>query len=117
MAKAAARPPSGVHRGTTGARARASIRGRVEVDRLLISRRATGVVCVDGTLHHAEKVILSAGTYGIAAILIRAGIGPADDRVRASVADTKWDTAPRSASWRGLTTAPDLDWWAVVERR
>jgi len=83
-----------------------TIRGRVEVDRLLISRGATGVVCVDGTSHHAEEVILSAATYGIAAILMRAGIGPADDRVRALVADAKWDTAPRSASWRGLTTAP-----------
>jgi len=46
---------------------------------------------------------------------MRAGVGPADDRVRAPVADTNRDTAPRSASWRGLTTAPDLDWWAVVE--
>jgi len=86
-----------------------TIRGRVEVDRLLISRGATGVVCVDGTSHHAEEVILSAATYGIAAILMRAGIGPADDRVRALAADAKWDTAPRSASWRRLTTAPDLD--------
>ena len=48
-----------------------------------------GVVCVDGTSHHAEEVILSA-TYGGATILMRSGIGPAADRVRASVADTKW---------------------------
>jgi choline dehydrogenase len=57
-----------------------TIRGGVEVDRLLMSEgRATGVVCVDGTSYHAEEVILSAGTYGSAAILMRSGLGPADE--------------------------------------
>jgi choline dehydrogenase len=56
-----------------------TIRGRVEVDRLLISGgRATGAICVDGTSYHAEEVILSAGTFGSAAILMRSGLGPAD---------------------------------------
>jgi choline dehydrogenase len=57
-----------------------TIRGRAEVDRLLISEgRATGVACVDGTSYHAEEVILSAGAYGSATILMRSGLGPADD--------------------------------------
>jgi len=56
------------------------IRGRVEVDRVLINgRRATGVVCVDGSTYHAGDVILSAGTFGSAAILMRSGFSPADD--------------------------------------
>ena len=40
---------------------------------------AAGVVTADGTAHRAQEVILSAGTYGSAAILLRSGIGPAAD--------------------------------------
>lgn len=39
--------------------------------------RATGVRLVDGTEIHADRVVLTAGTYGSPAILMRSGIGPA----------------------------------------
>ena len=56
------------------------IRGETLVDRVLFeSRAATGVVAADGTVHRAREVILSAGTYGSAAILLRSGVGPARD--------------------------------------
>ncbi|MFD3461162.1 GMC family oxidoreductase [Nocardia fluminea] len=56
------------------------VHGGVTVDRVLFrATKATGVVTADGTVHHADDVILSAGTYGSAAILLRSGIGPAGD--------------------------------------
>ena len=39
--------------------------------------RATGVQLVDGSLVHADWIVLAAGTYGSPAILMRSGIGPA----------------------------------------
>ena len=45
---------------------------------LLDADRATGVRLVDGTEIRAEAVILAAGTYGSAPILMRSGIGPSD---------------------------------------
>ncbi|MGY1496838.1 GMC family oxidoreductase [Streptomyces sp. QTS52] len=52
--------------------------GGVEVDRVLFNGTvATGVMTVDGVTHRAGEVILSAGTYGSAAILMRSGVGPA----------------------------------------
>ena len=44
---------------------------------LLDGTRATGVRLVDGTRIPAGRVIVSAGTYGSPAILMRSGIGPA----------------------------------------
>jgi choline dehydrogenase len=57
-----------------------TIRDRAEVDHLLISDgSATGVGTVDGTHYEAGEVVLSAGSVGSAAILLRSGIGPARD--------------------------------------
>jgi choline dehydrogenase len=57
-----------------------TILGRTEVDRILVDgENATGVWTVDGTLHQAGQIILSAGSLGSAPILLRSGIGPARD--------------------------------------
>ena len=57
-----------------------TVLGRTEADRVLFSgRTATGVRTVDGTGYEAGQVILSAGSYGSASILLRSGIGPASD--------------------------------------
>lgn len=57
-----------------------TILGRTEVDKVLFTgKTATGVVTVDGTVHPSGQVILSAGTFGSAAILLRSGVGPAAD--------------------------------------
>jgi choline dehydrogenase len=55
-----------------------TILGSIEIDRVLLDgTKATGVVAVDGHLYEADEVIVSAGTYGSAAILMRSGVGPA----------------------------------------
>ena len=57
-----------------------TIRGRTEVDRILVDgATATGVRTVDGTRYQAAQVIVAAGTLGSAPILLRSGIGPADE--------------------------------------
>ncbi|WP_116212960.1 GMC family oxidoreductase [Streptomyces olivoreticuli] len=62
------------------ARENFTIRGDALVDRVLFDgTRAVGVLLADGTELAAGEVILSAGTYGSAAALLRSGIGPADD--------------------------------------
>jgi choline dehydrogenase len=65
-------------------RANFSIVADVLVDRVLLTgTRATGVRYIDGAGTagelHADRVILCAGAYGSAPILLRSGIGPADE--------------------------------------
>jgi choline dehydrogenase len=56
------------------------ISGNVLVDRVLFDQgRATGVVTATGAEIPAGEVILSSGTYGSPAILLRSGVGPAAD--------------------------------------
>jgi choline dehydrogenase len=56
------------------------ISGDVLVDRVLFDRRrAVGVVTASGAEIPASEVILSGGSYGSPAILLRSGIGPAAD--------------------------------------
>ena len=56
------------------------ISGDVLVDRVLFDqRRAIGVVMASGAEIHAGEVILSCGSYGSPAILLRSGVGPAAD--------------------------------------
>ncbi|GIM92999.1 GMC family oxidoreductase [Paractinoplanes toevensis] len=57
-----------------------TIAGDITVDRVLFEgARAVGVRTADGTEQRAGEVILSAGTYGSAAVLLRSGVGPASD--------------------------------------
>jgi choline dehydrogenase len=57
-----------------------TILGEVNVDRVLFDgERAVGVLAADGTVYRAGEVVLSGGTYGSAAILLRSGVGPAAD--------------------------------------
>jgi choline dehydrogenase len=54
------------------------IHGDVNVDRVLLKgTTAMGVVTDDGTANRADEVILSGGSYGGPAILMRSGVGPA----------------------------------------
>ncbi|MFC9876176.1 GMC family oxidoreductase [Nocardia salmonicida] len=62
------------------ARRNLTVHGTVTADRVLFrGTSATGVVTADGAAYNADEVILSAGTYGSAAILLRSGIGPVGD--------------------------------------
>jgi len=57
-----------------------TIRGDVNVDRVLFDgTTATGVLAADGAVYRGREVILSGGTYGSPAILLRSGVGPAGD--------------------------------------
>jgi choline dehydrogenase len=57
-----------------------TIRGDVTIDRVLFDgTTAAGVADASGTVYGAGEVLLSAGSYGSAAILLRSGVGPADD--------------------------------------
>ena len=57
-----------------------AIRGDVTVDRVLWDgTTAVGVLAADGTEYRSDEVILAGGTYGSPAVLLRSGIGPADE--------------------------------------
>ena len=57
-----------------------TIQGEVMVDRVLFDGgRAVGVITADGAEIGAGEVILSSGSYGSPAILLRSGVGPAAD--------------------------------------
>jgi choline dehydrogenase len=67
---------------TTSVRSRPNlaILGEVNVDRVLFDgERAVGVVAADGSVYRAGEVVLSGGSYGSAAILLRSGVGPSAD--------------------------------------
>src|SRR4051794_20909292 len=62
------------------------ISGDVLVDRVLfVGRRMVGVVTADGAEIPAGEVILSGGSYGSSAILLRSGVGPAPDLVKLGI--------------------------------
>jgi choline dehydrogenase len=62
------------------ARPNLTIIGNANINRVLFDRkRAIGVLAADGTVYRADEVILSGGTYGSPAILLRSGVGPAAD--------------------------------------
>jgi choline dehydrogenase len=63
------------------------ISGDVLVDRVLFDqRRAVGVVTASGSKIPAGEVILSAGSYGTPAVLLRSGVGPAADLAQLGIA-------------------------------
>ena len=56
-----------------------TVRGDAPVDRIeVVGDRATGVRLVDGEVLAADQVVLAAGAYASPAVLLRSGIGPAD---------------------------------------
>jgi choline dehydrogenase len=62
------------------------ISGDVLVDRVLFDgRRAVGVVTASSAEIPAGEVILSGGSYGTPAILLRSGVGPAADLVKLGI--------------------------------
>ncbi|MFK0282742.1 GMC family oxidoreductase [Streptomyces sp. NPDC090499] len=78
----------GVRRNTALAYLTSEVRSRpnltvlsdVTVDRVVVEDgRARGVVSASGALFRAGEVVLSAGSYGSPAILLRSGVGPAAD--------------------------------------
>jgi choline dehydrogenase len=64
-----------------------TIVGDVVVDKVLFDgATATGVISSTNEVYPAKEVILSAGTYGSAAILLRSGVGPAHDLAELGIA-------------------------------
>ena len=61
-------------------RANLTLRSDVLVDRVeTVDGQARGVLLADGELIEADEVVLAAGAYGSPAILMRSGIGAADE--------------------------------------
>lgn len=75
------------------ARPNLDIRGDTTVDRILFDSeqpsRAVGVLLANQQRVFADEVILSAGAYGSPAILLRSGIGPAQDLARLGIGVVK----------------------------
>ena len=64
-----------------------TIVGEIVVDKVLFDgTSATGVISSTNDVYPAKEVILSAGTYGSAAILLRSGVGPASDLTELGIA-------------------------------
>jgi choline dehydrogenase len=64
-----------------------TIVGKVVVDKVLFDGiTATGVISSANDVYPAKEVILSAGTYGSAAILLRSGVGPSRDLAQLGIA-------------------------------
>jgi choline dehydrogenase len=64
-----------------------TIFGDVVVDKVLFDgTTAIGVISSTNDIYPAKEVILSAGTYGSAAILLRSGVGPAHDLAELGIA-------------------------------
>src|SRR6202044_3250656 len=62
------------------------ISGDVLVDRVVFDqRRAIGVVTASGAEIPAGEVILSGGSYGSPAILLRSGVGPGPDLAKLGI--------------------------------
>lgn len=73
--------------GAARARSNLTVVAGAEVDRLVVDdRSARGVRLADGQEVLAPAVVLSAGTYGSPAILLRSGIGPASELARHGIA-------------------------------
>jgi choline dehydrogenase len=68
-------------------RANLTVRSGVLVDRVLFEgRRAVGIRAVDpAETFYGERIILAAGAYGSPAILLRSGVGPADQLRRLGI--------------------------------
>jgi choline dehydrogenase len=57
-----------------------TIRSETQVARILFDgARAHGVELVDGSVVEGGQIVLSAGVFGSPAVLMRSGVGPADD--------------------------------------
>ena len=80
-----------------------TIRGDTAVDKVLVERgRANGVRTADGETLPAGHVFVSAGTYASPAILLRSGVGPANDLERLGINVV----AGNDAVGRGLVDHP-----------
>jgi choline dehydrogenase len=81
-----------------------TVRGDSPVERVVLDgTRAVGVRLTDGTTVHAGEVVLAAGSVGTPHLLLRSGIGPADDlRAAGLEVGTTW---PASAA-ASPTTPP-----------
>ncbi|MEN8321209.1 GMC family oxidoreductase [Acinetobacter junii] len=71
---------------TVRARPNLTIRADSMVDRVIFDgKKAIGVRLANGKEIHGTEVILSAGSYGSAAILLRSGVGPAEQSKKLSI--------------------------------
>jgi len=87
----------------TGRRGPLTVRGDSPVERVLLDGpRTVGVRLIDGTTVHADEVVLAAGAVGTPHLLLRSGIGPADD-LRAAGIEVRHDLP---GVGRGFTDHP-----------